>query len=144
MTTKTIRIDNNMGQVMQVIPIKGYQWYLDGQLVCWSETFFTTDEEVCEEMQMRVKQICQEIYDNSKDNPFTWDDYFDPNDPDSCDDFEECLENYNRIQYMVSDDGCQKIYENVKDAENPLENKCPYEISWHIMPYKVKIPAHGN
>ena len=128
---------NTWNQDKKCIPIKGYQWYLDGYLVCWSNRFFLTEKEVLDDMQMNVLQICQEIADNSKDNTFVWDNNFMPDTPDSCDDFAECLQNFERIRYMVSEKGRRYIYAHVTDAGNPLENNCPYEISWHVMPYAV-------
>jgi hypothetical protein len=41
---------------------------------------------------------------------------------------------------MVGPNGCCKIYEGVTAAANELENNSPYEISWHILPYKMEMP----
>jgi hypothetical protein len=124
--------------------IFGYQFYLDGELAAWSETFHLTREAVREEMQRNVRKICQNISDNQKEGGgFLWNDNFVPDDPASCHDDEEyddSLNSFNRIKYMVGPNGCCQIYEGVTDAANELENNCPYEISWHIIPYKMEMP----
>lgn len=125
---------------METKRIYGYQWYLDGVYVCWSETFFATRETVREDMQGNVMNICQQISDNAPESSdFAWNDNFDPDNPDSLEDKDEyadCMETYQRIQYMVSHPSHWRIYEMAKDMNNPFANNCPYDIEWHIMSYK--------
>jgi hypothetical protein len=122
----------------------GFQFYLDGELVAWSETFHLTAEAVREDMQRNVRKICQNIYDNQKEGSgFRWSDNFVPDDPASCydeEEYNESLESYNRIKFMVGSGGNSQINEGVTDSPNELENNSPYEISWHIIPYKMEIP----
>ena len=122
----------------------GYQFYLDSELVAWSETFHLTQEAVRDDMRRNVLKICQNISDNQMEGGgFRWWDYFVPGDPASCHDkkeYDDCVGSFNQINYMVGPNGCSHIYEGVTDAANELENNCPYEISWHIVPYKVEMP----
>ena len=122
----------------------GYQFYLNGELAAWSETFYPTREAVREDMQRNVLKICQNINNNQKEGSgFRWWDNFVPDNPASCydkEEYDDARSSFNQIHYMVSPNGCSKIYEGVTDAANELENNCPYEISWHIVPYKIEMP----
>jgi len=121
----------------------GYQFYLNGELAAWSETFYPTREAVREDMQRNVLKICQNINNNQKEGSgFRWWDNFVPDNPASCydeEEYDDARSSFNQIQYMVSPNGCSKIYEGVTNAANELENNCPYEISWHTVPYKIEI-----
>ena len=106
--------------------IYGFHIYMDTRLVHWSQTFYTSEEEVWKELQDNVPHLCEEIELEDNEGLVRWEEGIDPTTLDPNDEDERrCLQFYNRVLELV----------RLKEGNG---GDFPAELSLFIKKYPVK------
>ena len=118
--------------------VYGYQIFLSDHLVAWSGTLYTTKAAILESMNANLLDICNDISDEDKTGTFRWCDRFDPDDPGSTENYDECLRNYEVVKAEVNG----RRYEGDSPPQYELEcfiKEYPVEEGINTLTYQEEL-----